>query len=441
MTATQAAIVALSVALATMAVTGAGLAVFAWRTWRAVHRRSALQAAVAEAVSRSTSLEEISHQALSAIAITQGFDLGALWRVDRAEARLRFVGLWRNAGIDADRFHRESRDAEFEYGQGVLGGVWKAGAPAVVHDVARDERLVRRELLAGLGVRTVLYCPVRAHGETVGVIECFSREVRRADQQLLTLLDDIGRQIGVAIERAETDRALLASETQRRRVLEQMIQAEERTRAQLAADLHDDTVQVLTAAILELDRAASCTPGGEHERIMRARELLRQATERTRRLTFDLRPQLLTERGLGEALPALVADVAVDAGIEQHVNVRAGRYSETIETLIYRTVREALINVRKHARASRVDVVLRERAGALEAVVADDGVGFAAAAALDSDHMRHHLGLRAAIERVQMSGGDVTLETAPGRGTRLMLRVPLEEGVAMAEQTTVSASG
>jgi signal transduction histidine kinase len=225
--------------------------------------------------------------------------------------------------------------------------------------------------------------------------------------------------------------ALVDAEEQRRMVLNQMLRAEADERARIAEELHDDTVQVLTATLFSLDRERLAGARGDAdaaaEAAGKARDTLALALERTRRLMFELRPPLLEAHGLDHAVRDLVSHANVELGLEVDVQVEVPRYDEAFETLVYRIVREAVANVRRHARARRLEVSLLQADGELRGRVADDGRGFDVHRALDRHRAGLHLGLDATIERVRLAGGTIEIESAPGEGTRIAFRLPAAE--------------
>ena len=167
-------------------------------------------------------------------------------------------------------------------------------------------------------------------------------------------------------------------EVHRREIVAAMLQAEEAERGRIATSLHDDTIQVMTAAMIAIDRVLN-TPGDEERlraALKRARETLEQATERTRRLTFQLRPAVLHEQGMAPAITAMVEQAGAEIGAEVTVNVPRMRFDWSVEELVYRTVQEAIANVRKHSGASHMLVTVAHRRDSLTGVVADDGHGF-----------------------------------------------------------------
>jgi signal transduction histidine kinase len=239
--------------------------------------------------------------------------------------------------------------------------------------------------------------------------------------------------------------ALLDAEEQRRMVLNQMLSAEADERARIAEELHDDTVQVLTATLLSLDRQRLSGDRGSYEASAeagrRARDTLALALERTRRLMFELRPPLLEAHGLGPAVRDLVEHANHELGLEVAVRVEVPRYAEAFETLVYRIVREAVANVRRHARAHRLEVTLTQTGGELLGTIIDDGRGFDVRRALDRHRARLHLGLDATTERIRLAGGTIDIDSTPGEGTRLEFRLPSAAAEAEAETPDVVAAG
>ena len=216
-------------------------------------------------------------------------------------------------------------------------------------------------------------------------------------------------------------------EVHRREIVAAMLQAEEAERGRIATSLHDDTIQVMTAAMIAIDRVLKSTGDEERLRVAleRARETIEQATERTRRLTFQLRPAVLHEQGMAPAITAMVEQVGAEMGAEVTVNVPRKRFEWSVEELVYRTVQEAIANVRKHSNAAHMSVTVSERKNSLTGVVADDGHGFALDEAAARPDRILHIGLDTMVERVRMAGGVLDIDSAPGGGTRISFDLPL----------------
>jgi signal transduction histidine kinase len=226
------------------------------------------------------------------------------------------------------------------------------------------------------------------------------------------------------------EQSVRRSERERRHAIERLLRAEEQERRRLAAELHDDTVQVLTACLVVLDRLGQAAETTDPERVSSvvgaARRTLAAATDRTRRLMFELRPTSLQEEGLAGALSDLADQLAEEAGVVTSVFVAPDRYPYVVEELAYRTVREAIVNVRKHARASAVGIEIEARDGVLHGRVTDDGRGFDVDAALERSRRQRRMGLDTMRERLHLAGGSVDVRSAPGSGTVVAFELPIQ---------------
>jgi signal transduction histidine kinase len=399
-----------------------------------------LQSEVARALAYAATLEETTNAMLRALGDSLGLGLAVAWRADPRDQRLRYVGSWAAPHVHAEAFRTNSEAIEFERGQGVLGGVWERGT-ALATPIAGVE-FRRQALLESLGFDGVVFVPIVREGLVTGVVECFTNDLKGVDQPLLDVIDQIGGQIGVAYERAERVRELEEQEERRRQVLGALLRAEEDAKAQLASDLHDDTIQVMVAAQLALDRLERVMANGDPAKtlpaVASARQTIHAATERARQVMFQLRPQVLTERGLEPAVRALLDDAAAVAGFRYELTSTVERYPRPLENLCYRVLQEAITNVRKHARAGRVSVIMKEHGDAIVCEVSDDGVGFDLTDALDRDRMRLHIGIESMRERVSVAGGSVDIRTAPGRGSTFTFIFPIR-AVAEPRQSPVAA--
>jgi signal transduction histidine kinase len=394
-----------------------------------------MQSMVARSLATAATLEETTGAMLRALGDCLDLGLAVAWRADPRDQRLRYVGSWSAPGVDSEAFRIDSEGIEFERGHGVLGGVWERGTALATPITGTGFR--RQQLLEGLGFAGVVFVPIVREGDVTGVVECFTDDLEGIDQALLDVIEQIGGQIGVAYERAERMRELEEQEERRRHVLGALLRAEEDAKAQLASDLHDDTIQVMVAAQLALDRLERAMANGDLARtlpaVASARQTIHAATERARHLMFQLRPQVLTERGLEAAVRGLLEDAAADGGFRFDLTSTVERYPRALENLCYRVLQEAITNVRKHAQARTVSVTMREQAGAIVCQVSDDGVGFDLENALDRDRMRLHLGLESMRERVSVAGGTFDIRSAPGRGATFTFSFPLS---AVAEPRT-----
>jgi signal transduction histidine kinase len=185
----------------------------------------------------------------------------------------------------------------------------------------------------------------------------------------------------------------------------------------------------MTASSVMLDRVAQAVQryadADVATLIAKARTVVEDATERTRRLTFELRPAVLHELGIRHALTAIAEQTGEEIGAEVSVIATTERFEWPLEELVYRTVQEAVVNIRKHSQAHKITVLVERRGDRLHAVVADDGCGFDVAAATDPSSQILHMGLNAMIERVRMAGGSVSVDSRHTQGTRVSFELPI----------------
>jgi signal transduction histidine kinase len=222
------------------------------------------------------------------------------------------------------------------------------------------------------------------------------------------------------IERREGEQARLMAE---------LVAVEEETRRRIAADIHDDTAQAVAAAGLRLDGLiAELTDPKAREAAVKARETLSEANLRLRRLLFELRPPALDRAGLAPALELFLADAFHHDGFDWRVDNRLESEPGTdTRAVLYRVALEALTNVRKHADANSVDVVLERRGAGVAVRVHDDGTGFELAGP-DAAPDAGHIGLLSMRERTEAAGGRFALRSAPGEGTTVDFWIPEPNG-------------
>jgi PAS domain S-box-containing protein len=251
----------------------------------------------------------------------------------------------------------------------------------------------------------------------------------------------------VALEEANT--ALAAeiaerrlAEAARRDLLNRLVTAQEEERRRISRELHDQMGQHLTALALGLKALETgldpALPAGRQ--LVTLMEMTETMGREAHRLAVELRPPALDDLGLEQALRGYVEEWA------QHTSIRADFHARgypeekpwlpgSIETTLYRVVQEALNNMLKHAQATRAGVLLHCQRDHITLIVEDDGCGF------DSNGLttgavgdRPRLGLLGLRERAALVGGEMTVESAPGAGTTLFVRLPLtEEAVAQEE--------
>ena len=233
----------------------------------------------------------------------------------------------------------------------------------------------------------------------------------------------------LAGENQRLDREVRARTIELSSLASYLTNAREAEQAHLARELHDELGALLTAAKLDADWIARKLPQEVREhldtRISRLQHTLSEGIALKRRIIDDLRPPLLKDLGLIAALKALLEDFAIDGEPIVHTDLpdenTPGLPPEQ-SLALFRIAQESLTNIRKYAAAKNVWVSLRLDAGVAHLEVRDDGCGFSGAALPAAS--RH--GLAGMKHRVQSHAGKFELQTAPGQGTRISARIPLD---------------
>jgi PAS domain S-box-containing protein len=240
-------------------------------------------------------------------------------------------------------------------------------------------------------------------------------------------LRDITERVRAEEEIRENLARLRATDEQRRRLLERVVAAQEEERRRIAADIHDDSVQVMSAVGIRLEGLHRLVEG---EQVLNAVEQLQEtvtaAVERLRQLMFELRPAALDREGLVPALRTYLGRTGAEAGLSCSLqNNLVTEPPEAARLALYRIVQEAVTNVRKHAEATAVTVTLDQRDGGTLVRVVDDGRGFAWENGVGS--RPGHLGLSAMREQAEMVRGRLQVWSRPGAGTTIEVWVPTKD--------------
>ncbi len=279
-------------------------------------------------------------------------------------------------------------------------------------------------VLAGLVVAlaTSLLRLKRRFGPLERLIEDMEKvDLSRPGPLLPRSIDGVGET--EEVERIELAflRMMHRLEAERRRAGSAALQAQEQERTRVARDLHDEVNQSLTGLLLRLEAAREAAPPELEAELSETKALANQAMRELLSLARQLRPTALDDLGLTAAVAGQVEQLAHHGEIEAGVEID-GDFSDLdddAQLVVYRVVQEALSNAARHSGAGRVEVRLRRLdGGGVELAVSDDGRGFA------FDESEGGLGIAGMRERALLIGGELTIESRPGRGTTVRLQVP-----------------
>lgn len=356
----------------------------------------------------------------------------------RTSAHAEAVATLSSQGRSGDAIHRQLNEGTqnhdtFGYapismvpGWGVVVEPRDGGVLAVTGDTQRRlflfslVALVASLAIAWLGARRLLK-PLRAVA---------ARAAQMAEGDLSTPVA-LGRrdEVGALAQALETLRRLGAT---RGRLVGRLLVRQEGELQHIARELHEETVQSLAALALGLDSPEDELVSAKkptRERLTRSRTLALALMQDLRRLAVDLRPPALNDLGLAPALQSYAESRLSQKGVRVRFDAsgRETRSSSLIETSLYRVAQEAIDNIAIHAEASSVAITLRSDGPVLTLVVEDDGKGFEPAEVLADPDVVRGLGILSMRERVALAGGTFSVESAPGRGTRVRAETPLEK--------------
>lgn len=367
---------------------------------------------IAETLNRSFDLEEALTEAMARVVELLALQTGWVFLTD-----------------DAGRSFRLAAHHDLPPALAYPGPAWRGGCDCQwLFQAGRLEEAVNivecSRLRGASGERQGLAyhasVPLHTKDRSLGILNVASPERPQLSDEELQLLTAVGHFVGAA-----ADRARLQAQGRR------LAAVEERNR--LAREIHDTLAQSLAALALKLEATDALwaeKPARAREQLRRALELTREALAEARHSVEDLRAPSLQQRSLQEALAELVRELGADTEIKGRTDLPSGElgFTARLEAGLYRVAQEALSNVRKHARARRVWLKLSRDESSVTLDVRDDGVGFDPDQLGDPAVDQGHYGLVGMRERARLLGGQLTIASAPGKGTRLTVRVPLERG-------------
>jgi signal transduction histidine kinase len=328
------------------------------------------------------------------------------------------VKAWK--GLDEDLAQR----FETVVGKGLAGKIAGDGKPLVVVDSSREPLVRMQEIRKAF--HSIWGVPLTVRGKVTGVIALgFSQEYFCLPREM-KLFEAIAERCALAIDKAQLLEELHQREEQIRALGEHMLRVEEEERRRISRELHDEVGQSLLVVRLYLEMVQNALPPDQHlliNKLDEARRVAEGTIGEMRRLISALSPNVLEELGL----PASVRQTVKNCGrmFRGRVKVRMSHVDDlpkSTEMMLYRLVQECMSNIVKHSGALNVNLQLARRNGLVQLKVEDDGVGFDID---EASRKRESFGLSGMRERVTLLGGQIDIQSAPGKGTKVSIAIPV----------------
>lgn len=342
---------------------------------------------------------------------------------------------------DGTLYYRMQRGLSAKYaekmrlhpGEGIAGTVAQTGQPILLQDVFKDPRVQHTDLVRMEGLRSLASVPVKTTERVIGVMNIASRMPGQFSEGDLYLLTSIGHQIGIAIEQARLYERLAGASERYQSLLQRALAAQEEERKRIARELHDETSQLLTSlalslqAIIGLAEAQGVGDSQFMDKLKRAHSHAVHAGTEVVKLMKELRPTLLDELGMAAAIRRYAKDTLEPQGIAVATEFTGAdkRLRPEIEVTLFRVAQGAVGNILKHSEGKNASIRLECDDKECMLQVEDDGKGFDVKKVTGVDPSGRGAGLFTMKERVKLVGGACHIDSRPGQGTKVFVKVPL----------------
>ena len=340
-----------------------------------------------------------------------------------------------------------AEEMRMRLGEGIAGKVAQSGEPMLLEDISEDRRAARPDLVSAEGLKGFVSIPLKAKDEVVGVINVASHVAGRFGADDVSLLNSIGDYLGTAIERARLYKGLARARERYQMLLHHALTAQEQERKRIARELHDETSQALTSVTLSLQaiRGMAEMRGIGDDEFMEKLETTHSyavhAGNEIVKLMKELRPTLLDELGLPAAIHRYAKDTLQAQGISVSAEFKGTdeRFRPEVEVTLFRIAQGAIGNILEHSGAKNASIKLECDASECLLQIEDDGQGFDVRKLTRVDRSGRGAGLFTMKERAGLVGGSCRIESRPGQGTKIMVKVPVARDVADEEDKSANS--
>lgn len=411
--------------------TQVGIAIRNAYLFEATQRRAlemAVMNDVAEVLSSTLELNELLHRIMDQVEGMLSVEAGYLLLKDAATGDLTFqIALGEQA--------HEVKPFRIPKGRGIAGRVAVTGEPVILRSRPKGQ--------IDFNARNLLCVPLVSREQVIGVLEVLNKKEGTFSQQDLELLSAIASFAAIAIENARLHENVMDER-------DRVIIAEEKARIELARDLHDGPIQLAAGVVMRLNFCQMILdkePALLSKELAQTMTLAEQSIQQMRTMLFELRPLVLETEGLESALKVflerrqqeLIQEQKTTLSLQIEADEPGGqlsRHDSKTEAAIFAIAQEAVNNAIKHAEASKIMIHLRETPVGLYLTISDDGCGFDVDQVMDNYAHQGSLGMMNVQERAEIIGGDLSIKSTPGQGTRLRVYIPKEQGERLKKRKT-----
>ncbi len=286
--------------------------------------------------------------------------------------------------------------------------------------------------LARKGFQSLIATPLILGEQFLGVIFAVAKKPDAFSRDDLNFLQTISEHVAVALTNARLLQELREKERVRGLLLSKVVTVQEEERRRISRELHDQIGQLLTALLIQLQLLErDFSEPTLRQRLGLLKQLAEEIAAHLHHIAWELRPPALDELGLLAALEKTAEEWSSRFGIPCEF-VANGAITDEIQPEmaigVFRIVQEALTNIAKHSKATHARVLVQQQDSELSVTVEDNGVGFRVSDVLRHPDENRRLGLLGMMERAAMLSATLAIDSKPGKGTRVQIRLPLTKG-------------
>jgi len=314
-------------------------------------------------------------------------------------------------------------------GKGFAGTIAQSGEPLVLHGMV-DDAIQNDDdfsMLRAAGISSVVGVPLVDRKNLLGILVGGYREHHVITENDIRLISNLAAQTALALENASLYQSTVDHSKNLKALSTRLEKIQEEERARLSRELHEGIGQVLSAMRLQLESLKKETSNNGREKIDRLTSLIDETSAEIKQLAFDLRPSVLDDFGLMEAVKLYAKRFSERTRIKFHCQFEDNldRFEPAVEATLYRILQEAMLNIATHSGSQSASLRLGRRGSILLFDVIDDGIGFDVERAASRAKGKPRIGLFNMRERVKSLHGTIDIRSAVGRGTHIHIEIPV----------------